>query len=227
MDALHPLERNTTTNEPFLRLLSHPNIILTPPRLVDAPAIVRILNDERVYPWLKATPFPYTLADAEWWLGVRKAETDQQIAQLESETTEKLKKVDFCPVRILHEVRDDGTEVYLGDITIRRADQDERRLLGATTDEQEIWAIADFLAPTHHRQGIMTDAIGTLLTKWAVPRMGVRWVVVTPLVGNEGSVRVFEKNGFRLVRTVDRALEARGVVHSANVLEWKLEDQSR
>jgi hypothetical protein len=50
---LHPLQLNPITKEPFLRLPApHDNIIVTPPRLSDAPDMVIAMNDEHIYPWL-------------------------------------------------------------------------------------------------------------------------------------------------------------------------------
>lgn len=60
-NQLHPLEINSKTQEPFLRLRKHKNIILTPIREEDAPDLVPIFNDPRVYEWLLRTPFPYSL----------------------------------------------------------------------------------------------------------------------------------------------------------------------
>lgn len=58
---LHPLEVNPKTGEPFLRLRNHNNIILTPPRKDDVPAMVPFHNDPRVCEYLGGPPFPYTL----------------------------------------------------------------------------------------------------------------------------------------------------------------------
>lgn len=62
-NQLSPLELNTLTQEPFLRLRKHRNIILTPMRWEDAPHITTLLNDPRVYEWLMSTPYPYTLSN--------------------------------------------------------------------------------------------------------------------------------------------------------------------
>jgi RimJ/RimL family protein N-acetyltransferase len=59
---------NPKTGEPFLRLLSHKNIIITPPRLSDAPLYVPILNDERVIHWLSSPPYPYLLGKLDFFL---------------------------------------------------------------------------------------------------------------------------------------------------------------
>jgi RimJ/RimL family protein N-acetyltransferase len=71
----------------------------------------------------------------------------------------------------------------------------------------------------------MTAALGTLIKNWAIPRMGVCRMRVNTFIGNEGSVRVFEKNGFVLVGRVEDCIEVRGAKDGLNILEWKLEDQ--
>ena len=43
----------------------------------------------------------------------------------------------------------------------------------------------------------MTAAAKTLIYGWVVPRMNARHIRSTTFVGNHGSVRVFEKLGFR------------------------------
>lgn len=48
----------------------------------------------------------------------------------------------------------------------------------------------------------MTVVMSTLMREWCVPRMGMRHVRTAIFVGNEGSRRVMEKNGFVLWKTV-------------------------
>ncbi|KAF7347350.1 N-acetyltransferase domain-containing protein [Mycena venus] len=171
---LHPLEVNPKTGEPFLRLLAHKNIILTPPRLSDAPFIISILNDERVYPWLSSPPYPYLPG-------------------------------------VLGSLKAPG-----------RASQGTPR---RDPNDPDIWTAGDYLAPSHHRQGIMSDAFNTLLRQWGIPRMGVRRMVVTTLEGNKGSVRVFEKLGFKFRKTINDAIDVRGTKRGVHMLEWTLEDE--
>ena len=75
----------------------------------------------------------------------------------------------------------------------------------------------------------MTAVIGTLMREWVIPRMGVRHLRPTVFEGNPGSVRVFEKNGFVVTRTVKDAVEvkskgefpaSRRTIH---ILEWNAE----
>ncbi|KAJ6520390.1 acyl-CoA N-acyltransferase [Mycena sanguinolenta] len=227
---LHPLEANPKTGEPFLRLLSYKNIILTPPRLSDAPLFIPLLNDERVYHWLSSPPYPYLPEHADWWLNQIKPASDQILAELaDARNDATLKIVDACPVRIIREVQEDGTEIFLGDICIDLAQQPWElegtgRLSQDTPrrdpSDPDIWTLGDYLAPSHHGRGIMSDAFHTLLYQWGIPRMGVQRMVVTTLEGNKGSVRVFEKQGFKFRKTIEDAMEVRGTKRGVHVLEW-------
>jgi hypothetical protein len=67
---LGPLQVNPSTKEPFLRLRKHPNVIITPPRLIDVPYVVSPLNDERVHVWLQGPPYPYTEGDVTPSIGM-------------------------------------------------------------------------------------------------------------------------------------------------------------
>ena len=62
----------------------------------------------------------------------------------------------------------------------------------------------------------MTAVIGTLMREWVIPRMGVRHLRPTVFEGNPGSVRVFEKNGFVVTRTVKDAVEVKSMEASAD-----------
>ncbi|KAJ7028543.1 acyl-CoA N-acyltransferase [Mycena alexandri] len=214
MDALNPqlrpLEVNPKTGEPFLRLISHKNIILTPARLDDGPAMITYFNDERVYQWLRK--------NAEWSLKQAKQRQDEWLAELEAARDDPiLKVVDFCPVGSIREVQEDGTEIFIGDIKIGLAQHPwelegtGRLEQGMPRSDPDIWTFGNYLAPSHHGRGIMSDVIQTIIQKWAIPRMGVRRMVVTVFEGNAGSVRVLEKNGFTFRETIAACAERCGV----------------
>ena len=80
------------------------------------------------------------------------------------------------------------------------------------------YALPDYLAASHHRQGIMTDAVETVLHDWAIPRMNVRHMLVCTF---EGSVKVFLRNGFKIKATFKDHFEIKGKIRSVRVLEWK------
>lgn len=148
---LSPLLINEETNEPYLRLPPpHSNIIITPPRLRDAEAIVEILNDRRVFYWLQSTPYPYNLEHAKQWLESTSKKSDMLIQQLEEVQGGM---VGGCPVRILRKVKENGEEVFLGDCEISKwgfdeiLDPGERARVTAENeqrppgDPQTVWAI--------------------------------------------------------------------------------------
>jgi Acetyltransferases, including N-acetylases of ribosomal proteins len=69
----------------------------------------------------------------------------------------------------------------------------------------------------------MSEAFSSLLREWAIPRMGVRHMLIETLKGNKASVRVFEKAGFTSRETVEDFIEVKGEMRGVHVLEWKLE----
>ena len=114
---MNTLQVNPTTGEVFLRLPApHENIIITPPRDSDAADITLILNDPRVYKTLLGPPFPYLPHHAEEWLRVTKERSDKVLEDLREGKT----VVDGCPVQNIREVQSDGTDLFLGDLSVRR-----------------------------------------------------------------------------------------------------------
>ncbi|KAI0066413.1 hypothetical protein BV25DRAFT_1820344 [Artomyces pyxidatus] len=238
---IHPFEINSKTREPYLRLpppLSH--IVITPPRLSDAPSAYRHFNDPRIYRWVSSPPFPYLMEHANEWFQKSKGETDIVWKELiEADPHGPLKIVGACPVRAIREEKEDGEDIYLGDCGFARyryddvMDLEERAKLNAENearpvgDPDIVWMIGDYIDPSHHGQGIMTAVIGTLMSKWAVPRMNARCVRPSAFEGNIGSVKTFQKNGFVLLKTVERGMHTmeKGEFPAEDrtllVLEWK------
>lgn len=66
----------------------------------------------------------------------------------------------------------------------------------------------------------MSDALMTVMHDWAIPRMGVRRILGIALQGNQGSVRVFEKNGFVFRETLEENVKAKGRLSGVHVLQW-------
>ncbi|RDB29408.1 hypothetical protein Hypma_015951 [Hypsizygus marmoreus] len=237
---LHPLEVNPRTGEPFLRLRKHKNVILTPPRSSDIPENIRYLNDPHVNDMLSGPPVPYLLEHAEAWYKVISTPSEETLAAIEAaRDMPDLITVRHCPVRVIREVKEDGEDVFLGDIGLLRFD--EGRLLapdGLQADDEQkakyvnanierpvgdpeiVWSIGDYLAPSHHGRGIMTDVLETLLWDWAVPRMGVRRICASAFEGNHGSIRVFERNGFTVTKTVENWAVVKGRMRNLHVVEW-------
>nr|GAT59530.1 predicted protein [Mycena chlorophos] len=222
MANISPLQLNPTTNEPFLRLLTHPNITITPPRPTDGARHVEMLNDPRVYPFLSSPPYPYALEHAKWWLDRAIPLSEKLMAELESDSPGPL---DGCPVTYIREIQKDGSDLLIGTIVFRLSDLPfELKPYGLTPeDNRDVWTVGFYLASSHHGQGIMSDALNTVLTQWAIPRMGVRKMVVNAHEGNTGSVRVFDKLGFKLrAKSEDAVVDTRGVATPVHVLDWEM-----
>ncbi|KAI0308335.1 GNAT domain-containing protein [Multifurca ochricompacta] len=239
-----PFLINERTGEPYLRLPApHENIIITAPRLQDAPHICEIMNDPRVYRWVSSPPFPYFMEHATSWLSQTKAEADAVWTELKQANVEypngPLKIVGKCPVRSILEENADGSYTFLGDCGIDRhryedvidaeeharvVQENNARPVG---DLNIIWTIGDYLRPSHQGKGIMTAVIGTLMKAWWIPRMKIRCVRPSVFEGNGGSIRVFEKNGFVLWKTVRDCMHvmAKGEfpeeLRTLHLLEWQ------
>ena len=69
----------------------------------------------------------------------------------------------------------------------------------------------------------MSAAVGAVIRQWMVPHLNAHKIRVEAIEGNIGSVRVFEKNGMRLLGTskVEREAPGRGRIEGVHVLEWE------
>ncbi|KAF9024102.1 hypothetical protein BDZ89DRAFT_139458 [Hymenopellis radicata] len=227
-----PFERNPTTGELFIRLNHHPRIIVTPPRISDAAPLIELLNDERVCVWLSAPPYPYKPEHADWWLNQKITETNEGLEELEKGAP----ILKASPVQTLREIQDDGSDIFLGTIDFFRCPwmavdpraaegSDPEALLKENNarpvgDPDILWTAGYYLSPSHHGQGIISDALGTLLHKFAVPLLGVRRMIGSAYTGNKGSIRVFEKNGFVYRGVYKEIVEAKGKKWDHEVLDW-------
>ncbi|KAG6897957.1 hypothetical protein C0992_008347 [Termitomyces sp. T32_za158] len=254
---LYPLEVNSSTGEPFLRLRSHKQIIITPPRPEDVALYPAIMNDPRIYEWLGSPPFPYTTEHAEEWYQKTKALSDGALESLNAarDTPDPI-LLDVCPIRNIRELKEDGSDVFLGDIGIFRVtdgkfliphdediNEEAKTKYKAANDALPLgdpkiaWTIgckwlqpslhslslivADYIIPSSHGRGIMTDALQTLMWDWAIPRMGVRHIIGSAFQGNTGSLRVFEKSGFVPSKFFENHAQTRDQWRNLHVVEWK------
>ncbi|RXW16303.1 hypothetical protein EST38_g9551 [Candolleomyces aberdarensis] len=173
-----------------------------------------------------------------------KPKSDAILQALEdSRQDEALITVGGSPLTAIREVQADGSDLLIGDMKIEPSDarargftteysregEDDSPSTAANTaepgeDETE-WNIGFWLAPTHHGKGIMTDAVHTLIHDWAIPRMKARRFICGAFTGNQASVRVFEKNGFKTRSIKEDALEVRGQKRGIHILEWRSDRQ--
>ncbi|KAF8166538.1 acyl-CoA N-acyltransferase [Mycena galopus ATCC 62051] len=207
------LQYNATTGEPFLRLPApFSNIILTPPRMSDVARSVEIMNDPFIFKWMgQGTLYSYTAEKAEAWLTQLKAETDAQVAELRGATEPHL--VSGCPVRHIREEQADGTDVFLGDLSLIRSsfawvlDTEERARLVAENNARPagdpgiLWHTGYYLAPSHNGRGLTTAALKTVIAEFGIPWLNVTRLRSAVFEGNIGSIRVLQKNGFEITET--------------------------
>ncbi|KAF9505734.1 hypothetical protein BS47DRAFT_1400112 [Hydnum rufescens UP504] len=178
-----PLLFDSSKQEHYLPLPSpHSHIRLTPPRLSDVPASVSLLNDPKIYASLANPPFPYEIHHAVDFITKAKGNIDRVLEELSKGHVGGV-LVSGCPVRSIREVQPDGSDVYLGDVEIRRhlfeeiGDLDGRARFVEINNAKElgdptiVWSIGDCLASSHHNQGIMTSAIRTIINEWGIPHM--------------------------------------------------------
>jgi len=188
----------------------------------DAPAAVPLLNDPRVCDWLAGPPYPYTLDNSKQWIDIIKPHSDQVLEQLEGAKDEPTPII-MSSSAILAScgvcMESSWAQMALtGKNKQKREDENNNIAVG---DPKIIWSMGDYLAPSHHRQGIMTDAVTTVLHEWGIPRMGIRHMWVTAYTTNEGSVKVFLKNGFKMITTYENHQEVKGKMRGLHLLEWK------
>lgn len=67
----------------------------------------------------------------------------------------------------------------------------------------------------------MSDAVNTVLQDWGIPRMNIRHMWVSTFMDNEASMKVFLKNGFKLIGSYEDHFEVKGKVRGLTLLEWR------
>lgn len=147
-NIIGPLFFNPVLEEVYIQLPHpHQNIRITPPRPSDVHRIIPILNDIRVYSFLKGPPFPYTDDDATSFVTTRKASCDDVLKEI-SERGDSKPGTFFsgCPVRSIREVLPDGSDVYIGDIDLGRSrfiEEPDKQKRGELESENGAKAVGD------------------------------------------------------------------------------------
>lgn len=75
----------------------------------------------------------------------------------------------------------------------------------------------------------MSAAVGVVVNQWMIPHGNAHKIRAEATQGNIGSVRVFEKNGFKLLGTVkvDRVHPGRERIEGVHVLEWERPEEQK
>ncbi|KAJ5908804.1 hypothetical protein N7495_001486 [Penicillium taxi] len=223
---------NPRSREVYLRLPSpHNQIIITPhrPDQVEETAAVltNILNDPGVYPWLEGPPYPYLHENGKEWVLSQCRATEPVVRALQTEFESSVSReiqpfFDICPFTCIREIQEEGCDGHplkdtlIGDIGLsrylfyehpvgseERAAAQQRNNAFLAGNEGIVWGLGDFLKPSHHGHGIMTYAMRTLISNWGVPRMNIHDLRSSAFVENQGSLKVFEKNNFERICTLN------------------------
>ncbi|PKX95579.1 GNAT family N-acetyltransferase [Aspergillus novofumigatus IBT 16806] len=205
-----PILINPITNEPYIPSpppFLHHHHPGAPPNADDSSALLSLLNNPQIYPYLESTPVPYLPEHATAWL---QTSHEQSTALLHAAQTNRF--VDGLPFTCIREVTgDSNSDVYIGNVGLvryafyefkkgspKREEAVRRNEALGVGSPEIVWGFGDYLSPTHHGKGIMTAVIKAVIEEWAVPRMNARVIKASAYADNRASMRVFEKNGFRL-----------------------------
>jgi hypothetical protein len=142
-------DTNPYSGEPFLRLLPphDSNIILTPLRDSDKEPVSIAMNDPRIYEWFAGPPVPYLPAHARAWSATIKRQDQAYFKEMRGLNSNirspSSSLVSGCPFRILREVQPDGTDVFLGDVSLFRQNfshlpSPEKEMLAAKNNAKDI-----------------------------------------------------------------------------------------
>lgn len=115
-----PILINPITKEPYIPLPApHSSIIITParpPNADDSSALLSLLNNPQIYPYLESTPVPYLPEHATAWL---QTSHEQSTALLHAAQTNRF--VDGLPFTCIREVTNDSnSDVYIGNVGLIR-----------------------------------------------------------------------------------------------------------
>ncbi|KAK4704555.1 hypothetical protein P7C70_g1661, partial [Phenoliferia sp. Uapishka_3] len=218
-----------TSSSPFLSSLR-----LTPPRQSDASALVSTLNSPLVYKSLRSPPYPYLPHHATAVIGMGMKAAQALIDQWERNDWST---PEGCPLNTIRAMRDDGEEVWVGALGVRRWPFDEvvdpvekeekvREMMARKAEDPEVvWTVGFYIDPTFNGRGVMTQVLRTLIDSYMIPALHATKIRATVYVGNIASRRVFEKNGFELVGTawVNEGESRGGKMREEWWFEWSRE----
>ncbi|KAJ7649460.1 acyl-CoA N-acyltransferase [Mycena polygramma] len=221
----------SAAGEPYLALPApHERFYLSPERVSDIPADIAMMSDIRVARTLVGPPFPVSpLASKRWLVRERRDVT----ALFAAYAAGSFLPAACYPFTVLRERRPDGSEEYVGQVTVMYSGDGEKRLTPVNDAWEEwrtrtkVFEIGAAFRPEWHRQGLATAAIGVVLPHWAVTQMGCTELRAECLASNIGSVKVWQKYGFvehGALRTEVKIDEVKGGgTQQGCVFVWHLE----
>jgi hypothetical protein len=115
-----PFDVNPESGEPLLRLpYPHGKIILTSPVFEYSGAVVEILNDPEVMPFINAS-YPHSPEDAKNYIQSVRPRIEEVWSEIKAYGTDSGRVFGNCPVRSIIEIQPDGKWMYIGDFGIVR-----------------------------------------------------------------------------------------------------------
>ncbi|KAG0261011.1 hypothetical protein BG011_001430 [Mortierella polycephala] len=165
------LDRLTRLYDSFQPLWLTETIQLGPlyPSDKDRNALLKHLNDPRVYSYLIGPPNPYTSNDADNWISGRFDRMTKQGIPLNAMLRDMAKDEQIIGAVQVSDISDDNLE----------------------GDDVGYW-----LAPEYHGQGLMAKALKLMLQEVSISKVGKRKFNATTFEGNWASRRTLEKAGF-------------------------------
>ncbi|KAJ7153277.1 acyl-CoA N-acyltransferase [Mycena filopes] len=222
--------RFTPVGEPYISLPApFERFHLGAMRQSDVPDDNAMMNDVRVARTLVGPPFPLPRENTERWLVRERAAVTQLFAEYADGHFRPASSAPFC---ILRERREDGAEVYVGQVIMYDCGAEEKRRTPVNEAWEawrvgtHVWEIGAALRPEYHGKGLASAAVKLIMNEWAVPQMGLTEVRAQCFMSNLGSVKLWEKHGFveePELRGVVNVSEAKGGgVEPDCVLIWHL-----
>lgn len=168
-------------------------LVLREFKLDDAKAVRVKINNLNVSRYMNSVPHPYTMKDAEWFIG---------------DCIEKQKEKPRKSYEFAIESRETGE--FMGGVGVSGIDYD------SGTANLGYW-----LAEEHWRQGYMTEVVEKLI-EFAFRKLKLRRLAIPVFVENKASNGLAKKLGFTLEATKKAEIKAKstGKIHDTNY--WRL-----
>jgi RimJ/RimL family protein N-acetyltransferase len=154
----------------------------------DEPALIRHLASKDVYQTTLNIPYPYTEADAYFWIRKRKDAAVQQ----GFESTFAIREIGGALIGAVGADEIDGAML--------RVNKNASNVRSPTFRSHRA-EIGYWLAPQFWGEGIMTNAVAAFV-KYAFEQFELSRLTAHVFSGNIASARVLEKNGFTLEGTL-------------------------
>ncbi|KAJ7915349.1 hypothetical protein B0H13DRAFT_2000517 [Mycena leptocephala] len=158
----------SSAGEPYLALPAPlERFYLSPMRASDVPHDIAMMSDIRVARMLVGPPFPVPIAASQRWLVRERAFVT---ALFDAYAAGNFLPASCDPFSVLRERLADGSEAYVGQVTVMYTGDDEKRRTPVNDAWEEwrsrtkVWEIGG--------AGIASAAIGVVLKDWAVAQMG-------------------------------------------------------